>query len=64
MNQYRIEVDKESGRILSCMRAYRVADDGVLDADTRIIIRRHTETEAEARALAMYIWYSYTRGGM
>ena len=65
MNQYRVEVDRASGVVISCVQAYDVGDDGLMVSrdGTRLIFRYHTETAAEARALAAYDVYSLRKKG-
>lgn len=65
MNQYRVEVDRASGAVINCVQAYGVGQDGLMVSHdgTRLIFRYHTETAAEARALAAFDVFSLRQKG-
>lgn len=63
MPQYRAEIDRETGQIIRCAPAYRVAEDGVIYRERSIVIRYQAESLAEARALAAYKRYSLKKKG-
>lgn len=63
MSQYRLEIDRESCKILRCAPAYHVAEDGVIYRDHSVVVRYQAGSMTEARALAAFYRHKLMKKG-